>query len=98
MKGELWAMMLDAKRTFDDIVTRLAPEERAREEILSNPIYRELSTAVAGSQELSAIAKLYELRHERDFDVIVLDTPRRATPWTSSKHRPGCWGSWKGGR
>jgi anion-transporting ArsA/GET3 family ATPase len=75
MKGELWAMMLDPKRTFDDIVTRLEPEERAREEILSNPIYRELSTAVAGSQELSAIAKLYELRHERDFDVIVLDTP-----------------------
>src|SRR6202049_3385331 len=75
MKGELWAMMLDPKRTFDAIVTRLAPEDRAREEILANPIYRELSTAVAGSQELSAIAKLYELRHERDFDVIVLDTP-----------------------
>jgi anion-transporting ArsA/GET3 family ATPase len=75
LNGELWAMMLDAKRTFDDIVTRLAPDERSRREILSNPIYRELSSAVAGSQELSAIAKLYELRHERDFDVIVLDTP-----------------------
>ncbi len=75
MKGELWAMMLDPKRTFDEIVTRLEPEERAREEILTNPIYRELSTAVSGSQELSAISKLYELKHERDFDVIVLDTP-----------------------
>jgi anion-transporting ArsA/GET3 family ATPase len=75
MKGELWATMLDPKRTFDDIVARLEPEERARAAILSNPIYRELSTAVAGSQELSAIAKLYELHHERDFDVIVLDTP-----------------------
>jgi anion-transporting ArsA/GET3 family ATPase len=75
MKGELWAMMLDPKRTFDEIVTRLAPDERAREEILSNPIYRELSSAVAGSQELSAISKLYELHHERDFDTIVLDTP-----------------------
>jgi anion-transporting ArsA/GET3 family ATPase len=75
MKGELWAMMLDAKGTFDEIVTRLAPDERAREEILANPIYRELSTAVAGSQELSAISKLYELRHEREFDTIVLDTP-----------------------
>jgi anion-transporting ArsA/GET3 family ATPase len=75
MNGELWAMMLDPKRTFDEIVTRLAPDDRARREILSNPIYRELSSAVAGSQELSAIAKLYELRHERDFDVIVLDTP-----------------------
>jgi anion-transporting ArsA/GET3 family ATPase len=75
MKGELWAMMLEPKRTFDEIVTQLEPDARAREEILSNPIYRELSTAVAGSQELSAIAKLYELHHERDFDVIVLDTP-----------------------
>jgi anion-transporting ArsA/GET3 family ATPase len=67
--------MLNPKRTFDEIVMRLEPEESAREEILANPIYRELSTAVAGSQELSAIAKLYELHHERDFDVIVLDTP-----------------------
>jgi anion-transporting ArsA/GET3 family ATPase len=75
VEGELWAMMLDAKRTFDDIVTRLAQDERAREEILANPVYRQLSTAVAGSHELSAIAKLYELYEEHDFDVIVLDTP-----------------------
>ena len=74
-KGELWAMMLDSKGTFDEIVARLTHSEREREEILANPIYRELSSAVAGSQELSAMAKLYELRHERDFDVIVLDTP-----------------------
>jgi len=73
--GELWAMMLDAKGTLDGIVARLAPDERAREEILANPVYRELSTAVAGSHELSAIAKLYELNEEHEFDVIVLDTP-----------------------
>src|SRR5204862_8023659 len=75
MAGELWAMRLDPKRTLDDLVRRLAPDSRAREEILANPIYRELSSAVAGAQELSAVAKLYELRYERDFDVIVLDTP-----------------------
>jgi anion-transporting ArsA/GET3 family ATPase len=75
MKGELWAMMLDAKRTLDEIVARLAADREAREEILSNPVYRELSTAVAGSHELSAIAKLYELHEDHDFDVIVLDTP-----------------------
>jgi anion-transporting ArsA/GET3 family ATPase len=73
--GELWAMMLDVKATFDDIVRRLAPDQGAREEILANPVYRQLSTAVAGSQELSAVAKLYELYEEHDFDVIVLDTP-----------------------
>ncbi|MGO9321905.1 MAG: ArsA family ATPase [Solirubrobacteraceae bacterium] len=75
IEGELWAMMLDAKRTFDDLITHLAPDERAREEILANPVYGELSTAVAGSHELSAIAKLYELHEEHDFDTIVLDTP-----------------------
>jgi anion-transporting ArsA/GET3 family ATPase len=75
LDGELWAMMLDAKRTLDEIVARLAPDEHASEEILNNPVYRELSTAVAGSHELSAIAKLYELYEEHDFDVIVLDTP-----------------------
>jgi anion-transporting ArsA/GET3 family ATPase len=75
IEGELWAMMLDAKRTFDELIARLAPDERARAEILANPVYGELSTAVAGSHELSAIAKLYELHEEHDFDVIVLDTP-----------------------
>jgi anion-transporting ArsA/GET3 family ATPase len=75
IEGELWAMMLDAKRTFDELIAHLAPDERAREEILANPVYGELSTAIAGSHELSAIAKLYELHEEHDFDVIVLDTP-----------------------
>jgi anion-transporting ArsA/GET3 family ATPase len=75
LAGELWAMRLDAKGTFDEIIARFTPDPQAREEILANPIYRELSSAVAGSQELSAMAKLYELRHEADFDVIVLDTP-----------------------
>ncbi len=74
-KGELWAMMLDAKATFDSVVESLASDEDAREEILANPVYGQLSTAVAGSQELSAIAKLYELYEEHEFDVIVLDTP-----------------------
>jgi anion-transporting ArsA/GET3 family ATPase len=75
IEGELWAMMLDAKGTFDDLIASLAPDDSARAEILANPVYRELSTAVAGSHELSAIAKLYELYEEHDFDTIVLDTP-----------------------
>jgi anion-transporting ArsA/GET3 family ATPase len=74
-KGELWAMMLDPKATFDAVVESLASDEDAREEILANPVYGELSTAVSGSQELSAVAKLYELYEEHEFDVIVLDTP-----------------------
>jgi anion-transporting ArsA/GET3 family ATPase len=73
--GELWAMMLDPKRTFDELIGRLAPDERTRLEILDNRIYKELSNAVAGSQEFTAIAKLYELDREGGFDAIVLDTP-----------------------
>jgi anion-transporting ArsA/GET3 family ATPase len=75
LRGELWAMMLDPKRTFDELIERLAPDPGTREEILANRIYRELSSAVAGSQEFTAVAKLYELDRSGAFDVIVLDTP-----------------------
>ncbi len=74
-RGELWAMMLDAKRTFDELIERLAPDEDARDAILANEIYRRISSAVAGSQEYTAIVKLYDLVHDGHFDVIVLDTP-----------------------
>ena len=75
IQGELAAMMLDAKRTFDELIGRLAPTPAKRDEILANPVYEHISTAVAGSQEYTAIAKLYELEHSGDHDVIVLDTP-----------------------
>jgi anion-transporting ArsA/GET3 family ATPase len=73
--GELWATMLDPKRTFDGLVARLAADESAHDRVLSNRIYRELSCAVAGSQEFTAVAKLYDLHRERRWDAIVLDTP-----------------------
>jgi len=73
--GELWAMRLDPKRTLDELIASLAPDEAARDRALSNRIYRELSSAVAGSQEFSAVAKLYELERDGRFDAIVLDTP-----------------------
>jgi anion-transporting ArsA/GET3 family ATPase len=75
IRGELWAMMLDAKRTFDDLIERLAPDPRTRDEVLTNRIYQQLSSAVAGSQEFTAIAKLYELDQEGGYDLLVLDTP-----------------------
>jgi anion-transporting ArsA/GET3 family ATPase len=75
MRGELWAMMLDPKRTFDEVIEQLAPDRRTRDEVLDNRIYQQLSSAVAGSQEYTAIAKLYELDQEHDFDLLVLDTP-----------------------
>jgi anion-transporting ArsA/GET3 family ATPase len=75
MRGELWAMMLDPKRTFDDLIDRIAPTPERAQEIKANRVYGELSTAVSGSQEFTAISKLYELEQEGDFDLLVLDTP-----------------------
>jgi anion-transporting ArsA/GET3 family ATPase len=75
MRGELWAMMLDAKRTFDELVEKHAPDARTREAVLRNRIYHELSNAVAGSQEYMAMEKLYELHQEQRYDLLVLDTP-----------------------
>jgi anion-transporting ArsA/GET3 family ATPase len=73
--GELWAMRLDPKRTLDELIASLAPDAGTRDRALSNRIYRELSGAVAGTQEFSAVAKLYELDRDGSFDTIVLDTP-----------------------
>ncbi len=73
--GELWAMMLDAKATFDEVIRRNAPDAATRDRILSNRIYQQLSSALAGSQEYMAMEKLYELWTEGDFDLLVLDTP-----------------------
>jgi anion-transporting ArsA/GET3 family ATPase len=75
MKGELWAMMLDAKRTFDEVVESHAPDEQTRDAVLGNRIYQELSNAVAGSQEYMAMEKLHELHEEGRYDLLVLDTP-----------------------
>jgi anion-transporting ArsA/GET3 family ATPase len=75
MEGELWAMMLDAKQTFDEMVRRHAPDEETRERVLSNRIYQQISAALAGSQEYMAMEKLFELHSEGRYDLLVLDTP-----------------------
>jgi anion-transporting ArsA/GET3 family ATPase len=77
-KGELFAMMLDVKRTWDDLVTHHAPDPARRDRILKNRLYQQMSSALAGSQEYMAMEKLYELATDRDYDVIVLDTPPTA--------------------
>ena len=73
--GELWAMMLDAKATFDELVRRHAPDAETRDRILQNRIYQQLSNALAGSQEYMAMEKLFELYAEDRYDLLVLDTP-----------------------
>ncbi|MFE9628467.1 ArsA family ATPase [Streptomyces sp. NPDC006527] len=72
--GELHAMMLDMKRTFDEIVEAHADAERAAA-ILSNPFYQSLSAGFAGTQEYMAMEKLGQLRAKDEWDLIVVDTP-----------------------
>ncbi|WP_328673390.1 ArsA family ATPase [Streptomyces sp. NBC_00322] len=73
-EGELHAMMLDMKRTFDEIVEAHADAERARA-ILENPFYQSLSAGFAGTQEYMAMEKLGQLRARDEWDLIVVDTP-----------------------
>jgi anion-transporting ArsA/GET3 family ATPase len=77
-KAELWAMTLDLRRTWDDLVTRHAPSVERRERILNNRLYRQVSTQLAGSLEYMAMEKVYELERSGAYDLIVLDTPPTA--------------------
>ncbi|WP_017602099.1 ArsA family ATPase [Nocardiopsis lucentensis] len=72
--GGLHAMMLDMKRTFDEVVEEHADPERARQ-ILANPFYQTLSTSFSGTQEYMAMEKLGQLRQSGEWDLIVVDTP-----------------------
>ncbi|WP_406251144.1 ArsA family ATPase [Streptomyces cyaneofuscatus] len=72
--GELHAMMLDMKRTFDETVEAHADAERARA-ILENPFYQSLSAGFAGTQEYMAMEKLGQLRARDEWDLIIVDTP-----------------------
>jgi anion-transporting ArsA/GET3 family ATPase len=72
--GELHAMMLDMKRTFDEVVLQHSDPQRARA-ILENPFYQSLSAGFAGTQEYMAMEKLGQLRALDEWDLIVVDTP-----------------------
>jgi anion-transporting ArsA/GET3 family ATPase len=74
-RGEMYAMMLDLKLTWDELVQRQAPSPERAGQILENRLYQKLSTAMAGSLEYMAMEKVYELHSSGRFDVIVLDTP-----------------------
>src|SRR3954469_22646920 len=73
--GELWALMLDTKTTFDDLVIRYSADADQAQGILENRLYRNISGALSGTQEYMAMEKLYELHAEGGFDLIVVDTP-----------------------
>jgi anion-transporting ArsA/GET3 family ATPase len=73
--GSLHAMMLDTKRTFDELIERYAPNEDVARNIMHNQFYQHLSSAMTGSHEYLAMEKLYQIHLEGRYDLIVLDTP-----------------------
>ncbi|WP_037264640.1 ArsA family ATPase [Kibdelosporangium aridum] len=72
--GELSAMMLDMRRTFDDMVHAHAGPEKAKE-VLANPFYRTISSSFSGTQEYMAMEKLGQLAADGEWDLIIVDTP-----------------------
>lgn len=74
-KGELWAMMLDTKRTFDRLIDRYASNAEARGRILGNSLYQHMSQMLSGTQEYMAMERLFEVFEQDIYDVIIIDTP-----------------------
>jgi anion-transporting ArsA/GET3 family ATPase len=73
--GSLDAMMLDMRRTFDEVIERYARDEEQADRILANRFYQRLSSTLAGTQEYMAMEKLYELHESQRYDLLVVDTP-----------------------
>jgi anion-transporting ArsA/GET3 family ATPase len=73
--GELHALMLDTKGTFDELVGRYAKTPEQAESIQANRLYRNLAGALSGTQEYMAMEKLYELTEDGSYDLVVVDTP-----------------------
>lgn len=73
--GNLYAMMLDTKRSWDDVVTRYAVDDEHRERIFNNSFYKQISTALSGSHEYMAMEKVYDLHEQGKYDLLVVDTP-----------------------
>ena len=73
--GSLTAMMLDTKRTFDDLVRKHSSSTERAEKLLGNKLYQQISSSLAGTQEYMAMEKLVSVKDDPRFDLIILDTP-----------------------
>ena len=74
-KGQLFAMMLDTRATFDEVISKVSPDDETRDRVLSNRIYKHISDTLSASHDYMASEKLYDLYTSGKYDLIVLDTP-----------------------
>jgi anion-transporting ArsA/GET3 family ATPase len=78
IKGSLTAMMLDTKRTFDELVIKHSSSPERAKKLLDNKLYQYVSTSLAGTQEYMAMEKLVAVQRDPRFDLVILDTPPTA--------------------
>jgi len=78
VKGSLTAMMLDTKRTFDELVIKYSSSKEKADRLLSNKLYQYVSTSLAGTQEYMAMEKLVAVKDDPRYDLVILDTPPTA--------------------
>ncbi len=78
LEGSLTAMMLDTKRTFDELVTKYSSSPERAAKLLDNRLYKYVSTTLAGTQEYMAMEKLVAVKSDPRFDLVILDTPPTA--------------------
>lgn len=76
--GTLHVARLDTARAFAALVDEQVPDPAMRRRIFENPIYRQITTALTGSQEYAATLALYDIVRKAEFDLVVLDTPPTA--------------------
>lgn len=73
--GSMWALMLDAEKTFDRMITDRASDPARAAAVLANPVYRSIAGSLGGAQEYMAIERLHQLHTSGKYDLVIIDTP-----------------------
>jgi anion-transporting ArsA/GET3 family ATPase len=74
-RGELWVAMLDTKAGWDELVRRHAPDAKLRDQVLANPLYRNITSRFVHSHDYIAMERLHELHASGHYDLVIIDTP-----------------------
>ncbi len=74
-RGELWVAMLDTKAGWDDLIRRHAPDAALRDQVLANPLYRNITGRFVNSHDYIAMERLHDLHSSGDYDLVIIDTP-----------------------
>jgi anion-transporting ArsA/GET3 family ATPase len=73
--GRMFAAMIDTKASWDELITRCAPNAEVRDKVLSNKLYRNLTERFVNSHDYIAMERLFEAQQSNDYDLVIVDTP-----------------------